>query len=214
MLFGSKKNYLTVVGSTVTGFDEYNCSDGVVTVPENVTAIGRGAFSDSSMGRITLPRSLVRIDAFAFSRVRGLSEITIPSGVRRIEEGTFSGCEELRRIVLPSGITYIGESAFCDCSSLTSITLPSGIREICAATFERCYSLTSLTIPSGVEFIRAFAFAHTGLRSLVIPRSVHNIALDGLFAGCDDLTSLTLPSGFAPVVHRLGLSSRCRVSYH
>ena len=214
MLFGAKKNYLTVEGSTVTGFDDYKCHDGVVMVPDHVTTIGRGAFSNSSVSRIILPSGLTRIEPYAFSCVRNLTEILIPSGVRRIEEDTFSGCKELRHVVLPSAATYIGECAFQDCYDLTAIVLPSGLREICASTFLHCESLRSLTIPDGVEFIRAFAFAHSGLRSLVIPRSVHNIQLDDLFAGCDDLVSLTLPSGFSPVVHRLGLSSRCRVSYH
>lgn len=213
MFFKSKAGYLTVEGSTVTSFDEYNCSNGVVVIPDYVTTIGRSAFARSSLCTVRFPSGLTTIDSYAFNEVWHLEEVVIPYGVRRIGDGAFAGCRDLKSVYIPDSVEYIGQGAFQDCENLRSVRLPSGLKEITAAMFERCYSLTTVTIPTSVEFIRGFAFAHSGLRSIALPRSVRNIAAQHLFAGCTDLTSVTMPSGFDHVVHLMEIPAHCRISY-
>lgn len=70
-----------------------------VNIPNGVTSIGDGAFSEFS----------------------SLDRITIPDSVTSIGNEAFSGCLYLTRITIPSSVTSIGNSAFFGCSSLENI---------------------------------------------------------------------------------------------
>ena len=70
-----------------------------VNIPNGVTSIGNGAFSEFS----------------------SLDRITIPDSVTSIGNGAFFDCLYLTRITIPSSVTSIGNSAFFGCSSLENI---------------------------------------------------------------------------------------------
>ncbi len=85
---------------TVTG---YTGTATEVIIPESfdgksVTAIGAGAFADSSVTKVTLPASLASIG-----------------------EGAFEGCAMLGSIVIPEDVEVIGANAFLGCTSLEVI---------------------------------------------------------------------------------------------
>lgn len=86
-----------------------------LVIPEGVTVIGEGAFTDSEYSfNIKLPQSLTEIKdkAFWFTCIR---EIEIPDGVKSIGAGAFSGCSSLTRVVLPDRLEYLGKDAFKMC---------------------------------------------------------------------------------------------------
>ena len=144
-----------------------------VILPEGLTAIGNGAFSDcTSLTEITLPESLTSIGDSAFSGCSSLKEITIPAGVTSIGDGVFSGCSSLTEITIPEGVTSIGDWAFSDCTSLTEITLPESLTGIGDSAFSGCSSLKEITIPAGVTSIG-----------------------DGVFSDCTSLTAITVAEG-------------------
>ena len=69
-----------------------------------------GAFSGCFvLGRITLPPNLTVIGRSAFSRCTSLSEITLLPNVAVIGEHAFFGCTSLSEITLPPDLAVIGE---------------------------------------------------------------------------------------------------------
>ena len=73
------------------------------------------------------------------------SSYTIPNSVARIEAHAFSECANLTSIMIPDSVTSIGSSAFRNCNSLTSITIPDSVTSIGLQTFYFCWHLTAVT---------------------------------------------------------------------
>ena len=107
-----------------------------LTIPDDVTSIGNGAFSDC----------------------KSLTSITIPDSVTKIRDSTFSCCTSLTSITIPNSVTSIGCDAFYGCTSLTSITIPDSVTKIGDRAFKDCTSLTSITIPNRVTWIGKYVF--------------------------------------------------------
>lgn len=112
-------------GLQIIGFDTHTFSNGkgVITFNNEVTSIGRYAFSYcSGLTSITIPNSVTNIIDSAFHSCSGLTSITIPNSVTIIGAIVFRNCTGLTSITIPDSVTSIGNSAFLDCSGLTSIT--------------------------------------------------------------------------------------------
>lgn len=131
---------------TITG---YTGSGGVVAVPASinglpVTTIGTDAFYDvTRLTGITLPSSLVTIEAYAFSYCTSLSSLDVPNNVTSIGDWAFWGCDGLGAVTLGGSVTLIGAGAFFDCTSLTTLTFPDGVASIGPNAFAYCTSLAS-----------------------------------------------------------------------
>lgn len=94
-----------------------------ITIPDSVTSIGQGAFSNcTELKKVTLGKGIDSIEHKVFFNCLKLTSITIPDGVTNIDESAFSLCIGLSGITIPSSVTRIGSGAFCGCSSLTDIT--------------------------------------------------------------------------------------------
>ena len=79
--------------------DDYRPNIKSVTIGNNVTSIGREAFSDcTGLTSITIPEKVTTIGSGAFSDCTGLTSITIPEKVTTIGRKAFSGCTGLTRI--------------------------------------------------------------------------------------------------------------------
>ena len=163
-------------------------------IPNNVTSIGGGAFSDcSSLTSITLPDSVTNVGNGAFSDCSSLTSITLPDGVISIESSAFGGCSSLTSITIPDGVTSIGSWTFYNCSSLASVTLPDSVTSIGSSAFDGCSSLTSITLPDSVTNMGDSAFEDcSSLTSVTLPDSVTSIERY-TFDGCSSLTSITIP---------------------
>ena len=118
-------------------------------------------------GSVSIPGSVSRIGAYAFSDCKGLSSVNMPDSVASIGEGAFSGCEGLVSITLPGSIVAIGEYAFQGCG------------------------LESIKIPYGVESIGRGAFGGAKIRSLAISASVKDIGEDA-FSFCYYLAEIAV----------------------
>ena len=171
-----------------------------VTIPEEVTRIGKSAFRECTrLTSITIPGSVKSIGAEAFRECDRLTTITIQNGVTKIGNGAFKDCTNLTSITIPDSVKSIGAEAFINCMKLPSITIPDGVKSIGEGLFTNCIKLTSITIPDGVKSIGGYAFYNcTSLTSITIPDNVTNIG-QGAFEDCKRLTSITIPNSVTSV---------------
>ena len=93
-----------------------------VTIPDDVTSIGRCAFVGCfGLTSITIPESVTSIGLGAFSGCSGLTTITIPEGVTAIEESVFFRCKGLKSITIPQSVASIENHAFEECEGLETV---------------------------------------------------------------------------------------------
>ena len=69
----------------------------------------------SGLTSLTLPSNVTSIGRYAFGGCRELTSLTIPSSVTSIGGGAFYDCRGLTSLTIPSSVTSIGESAFDGC---------------------------------------------------------------------------------------------------
>ena len=109
------------------------------TIPNSVTTIGEGAFSDcDSLTSINIPNSVTTIGYSAFWCCDSLTNINIPNSVTTIGDLAFWGCKSLTNINIPNSVTTIGKGAFSGCKSLTSINIPNSVTTIEDGAFADC----------------------------------------------------------------------------
>ena len=143
---------------------------------------------------VTIPDSVTSIEGGVFSDCQGLISVNIPNSVTNIGGGVFFNCTALTSVSIPNSVTSIGDYAFEGCYGLTSVSLGNGVRSIGSAAFSGCTGLTRVNIPNSVTSIGSAAFSGcTGLTSVTIPDSVTSIG-DGAFYGCDGLTGIAVGS--------------------
>lgn len=131
---------------------------GRLEIPDTVTKIAGGAFMNSKITELTLPRSVTEIGEDAFKSMTNLQKITIPDGlITKIPTYAFS-YTSLESITIPDGIAVIGDNAFNSCSALTTVTIPDSVTAIDRQAFMDCEQLHDVYIPDSVNFIGDFAF--------------------------------------------------------
>lgn len=146
-LSNSKKDFVIRFGV----LKEYNGNDEVVTIPNNVSVIGK--------------------DAFAYNQA--IKKVIIPENVHKIEEGAFACCVGLSSVIVVGAIKEIGNLAFYKCFSLKELNFKSGLRKIGFGAFANCYSLKSVEIPDTVSDIDYLAFADCfSLKEIILPCSM------------------------------------------
>lgn len=153
------KNTIIPNGVTTIGGGAFSDCTGLesVTIPESVTSIGSNAFEGCiGLTSITIPNSVTEIAGSAFWKCTGLTSIIIPNGVTRIESGTFSMCSGLTSVTIPEGVKTIEDNAFYGCSGLTTVTIPEGVTTIGGGAFKDCSNLATISIPNSVTSIDGF----------------------------------------------------------
>lgn len=88
---------------------------------------------------------------------RDITAITIPVGTTKIGGHVFRACNDLANVNIPVGVTEIGHSAFLGCAAMSSIVLPDGVTTIGESAFEFT-GLRSIVIPKSVTLIKGNAF--------------------------------------------------------
>ena len=185
----------------------YGCSSLTsITIPDSVTRIGSGAFSDcDNLSRIYITDIAawcnIEFDYHGnpLSDAHNLylnnvlvTELYVPSNVTSIGDYAFEGCS-ITSVTIGNSVISIGYSAFYNCGSLTSVTIPDSVTSIGKCAFSDCSSLTSVTIPDSVTSIGDSAFSGcSSLTSVTIPNSVTSIGVSA-FNRCYSLTSIEIP---------------------
>ena len=137
-------------GKILTKYNPDKKSDGNITLPSGVTAIGERAFYDRAEIRsVAMPDTVTDIASFAFNGCTGLAEIRLSRNIKSIGSFAFNNCRSLTGIDLPEGLQTLSTYAFHGCSSVTSLTLPTSLRCIGDACFHGMTSLTEFRMEEG-----------------------------------------------------------------
>lgn len=183
IVFNGDKNAIQLYFGTAPTLD---IPDGVITIADNAFA------GNTSLTSVTLPKSLQKIGANAFSKCSNLKSVTARDAA--IELNTignkafeYSG---LTSITLPGGITTIGEYAFQNCTDLKkadlyNMTMGKNMFYYCTAledvnfyaeqvafygyTFYGCTALETFEFPKKVVSLGGCEFTKSGIKNITLP---------------------------------------------
>ena len=95
-----------------------------------VTSIGDNAFWSCPITSVTIPNNVTSIGVGAFRNCFVLTSVTIPKSVTSIGEGAFEDCACLTSVVIPESVRSVGKHAFRRCYNLTSVTITNSLTSI------------------------------------------------------------------------------------
>ena len=170
-----------------------------ITVPENVTEIGNGAFAKTAIETVTVPSKVTSLGERAFENCSDVSSAEINStGLSELPQNTFCRCTSLTSVKLSDTITSIGSNAFAECTDLQSGGINLGkITEIGYQAFHKDTALTELNLESA-ETIDDNAFQGcTGLTKAELAK-VRTIA-EKAFDGCSSLGEVNIGSDIVTI---------------
>ena len=140
------------------------------TLPDSVTSIGKGAFSnDTALTSVHLGSGIAAIGESAFVDANNLASLTVDPAntVYSVEDGALYGKGDAGRtlvlylptktdtdVTVPKGTTAIADAAFANNSSLRRVVLPEGLTTIGYGAFDGDTNLTDLVIPDSVTVAR------------------------------------------------------------
>lgn len=216
--FDSSTGTLTISGSGAMndyeyGNDypwmDYRDSIQTIVIGDQITQIGRYAFTGTACSTIKFGKNVRSIGERAFLECRNLNgDLTLPDSVQTIGAGAFQGCEKLSGdLTIPDSVVEIGEGAFRDCKNLNgTLTLGKNLRTIGKEAFSGCAFTGSLTIPEGVTEIADSAFGagiplkkygmFTG--TLTLPSTLKTIGASA-FSYADFSGELLIPDGVTSI---------------
>ena len=111
---------------------------------EYMQAVPANYLAYSKLTSITIPENITSIGRCAFSGCDGLTNITIPDSVTSIGSAAFENCSGLTSIVIPDSVTSIDHWAFQYCTGLTSATIGNSVKSISRYAFWDCASLKDI----------------------------------------------------------------------
>ena len=166
---------------------------GTLRLPESVTSIGVGAFSNvEGLKTIIIPGTVKEIKKDAFRNNTTLENVIIEDGVQIIGEHAFEGCRNLKEINLPNSIIEIRTQAFYECSSIKNIEIPSKIKSLNNMVFSMCTNLSNVTFRGNeLETIQSETFYACAIEKFEITSKVNNIDSKA-FAKCNNLDNFII----------------------
>ena len=107
---------------------------------------------DQTTGTLVIPEMVTEIGAGAFSDVKGLKRIVIPGNVKTIQRNAFANNLEIEEVVMMDGVEVIGAEAFRNCYNLKKVTMPDTIGQIDMRAL-RGTAIESFTAPGNLRNI-------------------------------------------------------------
>ena len=164
-----------------------------VTIPQNVTSIGRGAFYKcDGLQSLTIKDAATSIGSWAFAECPLTTTLELGENITTIGDYAFRSCSSLTNVTIPQSVTSIGDGAFAFCSKMGSLTIKDATTSIGEYAFGYCAKLKTLKLGENITTIGNDAFWYCcALTNVTIPQSVTSIGTNA-FTECDSLTTLSL----------------------
>lgn len=105
-------------------------------------------------GKVILPISVTKINAYAFEWCTELQYVEIPKGCIFIGNSAFSVCENLTDLVILEGMEYIDQYAFSYCNNIKSVVIPDSVYNLGSYSFACCMKLNDATLGNGITFLK------------------------------------------------------------
>ena len=168
-----------------------------------VSSDGNLLLMDEETGSLTIPETVTAIGEGAFTNLEGLKTIIIPSTVKRIEKNAFRNNKTLENVIIQEkegeGLEYIGPGAFYGCSNLKTINLPDTITTIESECFRGCTQLSNIKLPANLTVLTAHSFMETGLKTIELPQNLK--CLDGSCLLGTALSKIKLPPNLSSIAN-------------
>lgn len=147
-VYDSRDNCNAII-HTLTNELVRGCQNTVI--PNDVVAIGRGAFNGSTgLKSLDIPLSVTAIGTSAFYSCINLTGIVLPPELTVVESYAFFGCKSLECVVVPDKVETIRHSAFSSCQGLKEIMIGRSVATIERYAFNRCGKLERITVLASV----------------------------------------------------------------
>lgn len=180
---------------------------GSITIPDTVTTIADGAFSECmQIKSVTIPGSVHSIGEQAFFCCFALEELSIAEGVTEIGSVAFGACDGMTTAYIPASVESLDTKAFFLCEKLAEISVSPDNKYYCAkngAVLDKdekrlliCPSgVTEFTVPESVDVIGMGAFTYNErLTNVTLPPTLKEIEALA-FCSCPVLTGIVIPEG-------------------
>lgn len=174
---------------------------GAVTVPDSVVRINAHAFKGChKLTSVTMGNQVKGIGDSAFEGCSSVKEISLSSNVTRLRRNVFKNCRSMEKISnLSNKISKIPNCGFANCKSLKELKLPNSVRKIEDSAFFGCSALESISISPKTTSIQWGAFRKcTSLKSVSLPKSVNYIG-GSCFEGCTSLVNVKLSRNLSEI---------------
>ena len=188
--------------SSPLGLYAENTGYGADTIGIAKYKIGELYLKGKLVESISIPKSIKKINKYAFINLGSIKEVVLPEGIEKIEDFAFCNCSNLVSIKIPSTCKIINQHAFNGCSNLTNLHLSEGIEEIGPRSFKDCTSLSSVTFPSTIQSVGGGAFQGANLPLLTlsyseVPIFLNELNIDGiLYGSLIDIVKINLQREF------------------
>lgn len=168
-----------------------------LVIPESVTSVASGAFSecyylkDVQFGShldiasnafyncpfISFESGICYIGNTLFKATDSVNKnLVIPSNVTSISDRAFENNRTIESVRISEDCKHIGFKAFCSCLLLKEVTFAGTVDEIGESAFENCPQIERVALPEGLK---------------ALPRN--------LFKDCSKLTDVTIPASVTKV---------------
>ena len=164
-------------------------SDGFLTIPENVTKIGDGAFSGvEGLKTVIIPGTVKEIGANAFAYNKTLEKVIMQDGVESIGIHAFDNAINLKDVNFPNSLKEIGIMAFKK-TNMQKIEIPGNVKIIKPFCFFDCASLNQIILNEGTQKLDTNCFGNTIITKINMPSTITNIE-GTAFYGCNKLENI------------------------
>lgn len=195
---------------------EYHGASVDVVIPDGVVEIQNECFKDLKIKSVIIPDSVTSIGDGAFSNCKSLKSIKVDdnNNIYASDNGVLFNKDKTILIKYPIGksdteynildsVTSIDISAFEDCTSLTSVTIPDKVTSIGNYAFYGCTSLASVIIPESVTSIGNNAFKNC--------TNLYYKNKDLLNVNCTDFETISIAKsmGIVPIIKHELVECKC-----